>query len=56
MKNSDNAVWAAKTRRRKALAGLPMKVKIRQLIELQKLDWKIKPRGKKPHFRPWLSA
>ena len=51
-----NALWAAKGRRRSALARLPLKVKIRQMIELQKIDWAVKPKGRKPRHRPWLSA
>jgi hypothetical protein len=45
---------ASKKARRSALARLPLKVKIRQLIELQKIDWATKPKGRKPRFRPWL--
>jgi len=46
---------ASKKARRSALARLPLKVKIRQLIEMQKIDWATKPEGRKPRFRPWLS-
>ncbi len=50
------AIWTAKQKRRGALARLPLKVKIRQLIEMQKIDWSIKPKNRKPRFRPWASA
>jgi hypothetical protein len=55
-KSAADSIWEAKSERRKTLAKLPLKLKIRRLIELQNMDWKLKPRGKKPHFKPWLSA
>ena len=49
-------ILSTKRKRQAALARLPLKVKIRQLIELQKIDWAVKPKGRKPRFRPWPSA
>ena len=49
-------IGSAKRKRRSALARLPLKVKIRQLIELQKIDWAVKRANRKPRFRPWTSA
>lgn len=48
-----NNFWKAKLGRREALAKLPIKEKLRILVDLQKLAYPILSRRKKHQLRPW---